>query len=248
MFFVVTLCFFGNRLAADWQIYQGSQMSEISAQYVLLEPENWSRKDLLAMRNSNIVPLARISLVEHDPDRLVAIDIRTRDFVANVLSSDGRIPVIFYSKHFLRLIRSLLRDYSFRGFSGVVFAGVYDYNLFSDRKILRERMKGVLDEVSRYAYRLNPEFIILIEDNEQFTNFVAKHPFINGVITQNLFSLQCGKPVRLDYTQTRIKKLSLLSKSGRYIFTSEIADSEARAAMIRSKCATNHIKLYLKKP
>ena len=220
-----------------WQFYAGSDIAKLEPGYVLIEPDNWSRKDLETMRQRGITPLAWLNVAQIEESRVVGVDISSKDYVVSrrYLREDKKIAV-FYSQSFRELLRSRLREYLLKGFAGVVLAKAGYYEELSNSPINRSEMLRLLEDTARDARRLNSHALVIVHDASSFYPEIGQNKEISGVLEEGLYYGRQGRQVRSWDSDKRLADLLKLKQGGKLVMLAEDARSDTRRQYTAEEC------------
>ncbi|PKL49711.1 MAG: hypothetical protein CVV42_05080 [Candidatus Riflebacteria bacterium HGW-Riflebacteria-2] len=235
---IILLAFIFFCLPADaWQFYNGSDTAGLIPGYVVLEPANWSRSDLMEMRSRDIVPLAWLNFSQIEDDRLVSIDIKAKDYVIEGrYLPEGKKLAVFYSQSFRELLKVRLREYLLKGFSGVVFAKVGMYTALSNSPINRSEMWRLIEDMSQEARRFNSSALILLHDATEFYDEIRQNKLISGVVEEGLYFGCQGRQVRPWNREKVLRQMQTLRSEERLILLAEDARTDERRKFVADEC------------
>lgn len=224
--------------ACAWKLYNGEDSGFLGSDTVVLEPDNWSREGLLAMRHAGTVPLAWLNLSQIEEWRLVPAGLRAKDYVfSGRYPPEGRKLAIFYTAAFRNLLRERLREYLLKGFSGVVFAKVAYFSAISNSPVNRCEMWRLIEELAAEARTLNPKALVLVHDAESFSAEIQNCQNIDGVVAEGLFYAKRGQKVRPWDRADRVNQLKRLVTSGKMVLIAEDARTEKRRKHVFAESA-----------
>gem|GEM_PF-2102579 len=234
---IILLTFIFSCLPADaWQFYNGSDSTELLPGYVVLEPDNWGRNDLLEMRRRGVVPLAWLNFSQIEDRRLVPIDIKAKDYViAGRYLPEGKKLAVFYSQSFRDLLKIRLREYLLKGFAGVVFAKVGRYDALSNSPINRSEMWRLVEDMVRESRRINSSALIVLHDALDFYEEIRQSRLISGVVEEGLYFWRHGRQVRRWNREKKLKQLVALQSEKKLIFLAEDARTDTRRSFVAAE-------------
>jgi len=212
-----------------WQFYDGSDIAALEPGYALLEPDNWNREDLYAMRQKGITTLAWLNLSQIEENRLIPLDIKDKDYViSGRYLPEGKKLAVFYSQSFRDLLRLRLREYLLKGFAGVVFAKVGYYDKLSNSPINRSEMWRLVTDLAVEARRLSSSALVVVHDASCFFDEIRQTPIISGVVEEGLYFGKQGRQVRAWDREKRLNTLIKLKENDKLILLAEDARTEKR--------------------
>ncbi len=212
-----------------WQFYSGRDSARLQSGYVVLEPDSWSRSDLLEMRDRGVVPLAWLNFGQIEEQRTVPIDVKAKDYaVSGRYLPEGKKLAVFYSQSFRDLLKVRLREYFLKGFSGVVFAKVGMYSELSNSPINRSEMWRLIEDMARESRRLNSVSLVLLHDALEFCNEIKHNRLISGVVEEGLYFGRQGRQIRRWNREKRLNRLLSLKSDGKLILLAEDARTDER--------------------
>lgn len=233
----ILLAFIFCCLPADaWQFYNGSDSADLQPGYVVLEPDNWGRSDLMEMRLRGIMPLAWLNFSQIEDGRIVPIDIKDKDYVitGRYLPESKKLAV-FYSQSFRDLLKVRLREYLLKGFSGVVFAKIGRYDALSNSPINRSEMWRLVEDMARESRRLSSSAQIVLHDALGFYDEIRQNQVISGVVEEGLYFERQGRQVRSWNRELRLKQLGHLKSEKKLIFLADDARTDARRRFVTAE-------------
>ncbi len=227
---IILLCLMSvSASLGAWQFYTGSDLQKIESKTVLLEPDNWSRKDLWDMQQKGHITLAWLNLTQIEEQRLVPIDIRARDYMlSGKYRPEGKKIAVFYSLAFRQLLKNRLREYLLKGFSGVVLAKVSLFREISNSPINRSEMWRLIEELASEARRIKPDALVIIHDGEEYISEVSSGDAVSGLLVEGLFYGIQGRQVRPWDRAPRLAALKKLQADGKMILLAEDARNDDR--------------------
>jgi len=239
LFMALLLAFSANSSPAlAWQFYTGENISEINAGIVVLEPDNWSRDQLLQLKAQGRRTLAWLNLTQIEEHRIVPVDIRDRDYILSGRYRPENMKIaVFYHQSFRRLVQTRMREYLLKGFSGIVLAKTGYYNLISNSPINRSEMWRLITFLADDAIKINPAAEIIIHNSEDFWPEIKTTPAISGVLAEGLFFSPQGRQVRLWQRQKRLDTLKDLLEAGKRVMIAEDARTEKRRQQVKTEAA-----------
>lgn len=241
LFFSLILCFcaLSALQAQPFTIYPGLLPARVSEGYVLLDPDNWSKKQLFELKEKGVVSLAWLNLSDIEPKRIVPINIKKRDYVfPRDKTNSGNPLAIFYSTYYRKMLADRLREYLLKGFDGVVLARAHNYDEISDHPINRKEMWSLIMLLAFEAQKINPNSLIIVHDNGRFVEKISNHPFIAGSLVEGLFNEYKGRHIYPWEREKRLKILEPLLTNKKLIFTVETSDTEERKNQVLTESKT----------
>lgn len=225
--------------AMGWQFYTGQNIDEISAGIVVLEPDNWSREQLLKLKSQGRRTLAWLNLTQIEEHRVVPVDIRDRDYIlSGRYRPENKKIAVFYHQSFRRLVQTRMREYLLKGFSGIVLAKTGYYNLISNSPVNRSEMWKLMTFLAEDAAKINPAAEIIVHNSEDFWPEIIATPSISGVLAEGLFFSQQGRQVRPWQRQKRLDTIKELLEAGKRVMIAEDARNEKRRQQVKTEAAS----------
>lgn len=225
--------------AMGWQFYTGQNIDEISAGIVVLEPDNWSREQLLKLKSQGRRTLAWLNLTQIEEHRIVPVDIRDRDYILSGRYRPENMKIaVFYHQSFRRLVQTRMREYLLKGFSGIVLAKTGYYNLLSNSPVNRSEMWKLITFLADDAAKINPTAEIIVHNSEDFWPDVKATPNIGGVLVEGLFFGQQGRQIRPWQRQKRLDTIKELLEAGKRVMIAEDARNEKRRQQVKTEAAS----------
>ena len=240
-----TICFLALLIAFTcfslpvfaWQFYAGSDIAMLAPGYVLLEPDNWSRKDLETMGQHGITALAWLNVCQVEESRVVGLDIKSKDYtISRRYLRENKKLAVFYSQSFRDLLRLRLREYLLKGFAGVVFTKAGYFNELSNSPINRSEMLRLLEDMAREARSVSSTALVLVHEASSFYTEIGQNSDIAGVVEEGLYFGRQGRQLRSWDREKRLNALLKLKESGKLIMLAEDARSDARRQYAGDEC------------
>jgi len=224
--------------AMAWQFYTGHNISEINSGLVILEPDNWSRKDLMTLKSQGRKTFAWLNLTQIEENRIVPFDIREKDYIlSGKYRPENKRVAVFYHQSFRRLVLGRLREYLLKGFSGVVLTKTGAYNQISNSPINRSEMWKLITFLAEDALKIIPEAEVIIHDGESFWSEIQKSSLISGVLVEGVFYGPRGRQIKPWEREKKLNSIKRLLESGKRVFIAEDARTEKRQKHVRNEAA-----------
>lgn len=228
---------------AAWQFYCGENAAELVADTVLLEPDNWSRDALQAMRNNHRVTLAWLNLAQIEDWRLVPAGLKEKDFVLSRRYNPENLKMaVFYSTAYRSLVKGRLREYLLKGFDGVVLAKTGYYKEFSNGAMNHLEMWRLIEELAIEARAIRSTAQVFVHDGESFHTEISKSQHIDGIVVEGLFYGYQGRQIHSWDRLPRLQELQKLQSTGKKILTAEDARTVSRQSFVDAECRRLNIK------
>jgi cysteinyl-tRNA synthetase, unknown class len=165
---------------------------------------------------------------------------------------EGNYPVRFWEPGWQSLMfggpEKYLDSIIRAGFDGVYLDRVDVYGEWVKQNPKAEAdMVKFIERLSTYARRLNPEFMIIIQNGEELVRHATVRKVIDGVAKESLYYGLKGPDVRNseDEITHSLNHLRTARKSGGLVLLVEYAKSEAARAEIANRAAVEGIPLLL---
>jgi endo-alpha-1,4-polygalactosaminidase (GH114 family) len=219
-----------------WQFVDADTVPELNRSIVILDPDSCNRADLGTFKEMGLKTVAWLNVAEIESWRLIAVDVKAKDYVVpNRFSRQGLPLARFYSTEFKTIVKSRVREYMLKGFSGIFLAGTDKFAEISNNPINRSEMWRLIEELASLASSLAYDPIILVQGSD-FVERIKSSELVDGVIISGLFNAEKGRHVHPWQRNDRLDRLKCLFETGKLLLTVEMAERSQQQEFIEREC------------
>lgn len=231
-----------------WQFSDSTSMDMSSPGIVVLDPDNFSRDDLLNLKKAGLKPVAWLNLSEIEDWRIISVDAKEKDYAFSDRFSPEELKLAkFYSTDFWKIAESRVSEYMMKGFSGLVFANVGYYSLVSNSPINRNEMWYLIENLAKKASTLCVKPLILVHNGLDYIVEIKNSKLVDGLVTQGLFNSFSGRHTYKWQRQEVLENIEPLLKNGKLVLTAEMADKTKQVSFIRETCEKEGLDFCIQK-
>jgi endo-alpha-1,4-polygalactosaminidase (GH114 family) len=211
--------------------------TESSDRLVVLEPDEWSQKQLAELKKQGYKPLAWLNVGEIEDWRLIIHEFKgPEEYAFLKRKTDNQLMLArFYGTAFRKIAQARVREYIHKGFAGIFFAGAGYYSKVSNSPINRGEMWSLLDRLAQLANSITAKPVLIIEGAEFFNEINTDNRF-SGVAFSGLFRKKNRKRVFPWQRKSKIEMAKKLIDQNKIVLIAEMTANEQQKGPIRQKC------------
>ena len=227
----ILVCFITSPLSAwvfapERPSFQG--ISDLaSGTFLVLDPDQWSRQEILSMRKQGVIPIARLDIAHREQGKTLALLIDEKWLVLPKYSTPpDPAPARFYLTAWQRLLLGRVDQIMHTGFAGLAIEGSSAAEAITDHPAIQREMQNWVGKVARQVKSLGmaPGYVFLTHEAGVIP-LPDSADNLDGIIVPGIWYSPTGRNRHPWERSEPLKRLSSWVAQGKKVLTRDFPPS-----------------------